>query len=164
MCYNSRRPHWVPRLSAKNRKLRLVFTQNWTVNNGETSLDLCCNFQMEGSEFGVNMNGSGYLVSQVMVWRIVSQHSLGTLVPTGHYLNTIAYRSIVADPFMTTVYPSSDVSCHRAQTGFLNKSISSLYPQCPHIYYMSKQQSTFGMRWNMRFTLWMCIFPLWTYI
>ncbi len=61
----------------------------------------------------------------VMVWGIFSWHTLGTLVPIEHSLNTTAYLSIVADhvhPFMTTVYPSSDgyfqqdiAPCHKAQ-------------------------------------------------
>ncbi len=36
MGYSSRRPHWVPLLSAKNRKQRLQFTQahqNWTIED-----------------------------------------------------------------------------------------------------------------------------------
>ncbi len=36
MGYSSRRPHWVPLLSAKNRKRRLQFAkahQNWTIEN-----------------------------------------------------------------------------------------------------------------------------------
>ncbi len=48
----------------------------------------------------------------VMVWGIFSWHTLGRLVPIEHRLNATAYLSIVADhvlPFMTTVYPSSDV-------------------------------------------------------
>ncbi len=59
----------------------------------------------------------------VMVGGIFSWHTLGHLVPIEHRLNATAYLSIVADdvhPFMTTVYPSSDVqqynaSCHKAQ-------------------------------------------------
>ncbi len=48
----------------------------------------------------------------VMVCGIFSWHTLGSLVPIEHHLNATAYLSIVADhdhPFMTTVYPSSDV-------------------------------------------------------
>jgi len=36
MAYSSRRPHWVPLLSAKNRKQRLKFAkahQNWTIED-----------------------------------------------------------------------------------------------------------------------------------
>ncbi len=36
MGYSSRRPHWVPLLSAKNRKQRLKFAkahQNWTIED-----------------------------------------------------------------------------------------------------------------------------------
>ncbi len=42
---------------------------------------------------------------------VYSWHTLGPLVPIEHRLNATAYQSIVADhvqPFMTTVYPSSD--------------------------------------------------------
>ncbi len=45
-----------------------------------------------------------------MAWGILSWHTLG--VPIEHRLNATAYLSIVAEhvrPFMTTVYPSSDV-------------------------------------------------------
>ncbi len=75
---------------------------------------------MVGSEFGVNesMDPSG-LVSTVqaggggvIVWGIFSWHTLGPLVSIEHRLNATVYLSIVADhvhPFMTTVYPSSDV-------------------------------------------------------
>ncbi len=48
----------------------------------------------------------------VMVGGIFSWHTLGPLVPIEHRLNATAFLSIVADhihPFMTTVYPSSDV-------------------------------------------------------
>ncbi len=54
----------------------------------------------------------------VMVWGIFSWHILGLLVPIEHRLNATAYLRIVADhvhPFMTTVYPSSDGPCHKAQ-------------------------------------------------
>ncbi len=78
MGYSSRRPHWVPLLSAKNRKRRLQFAQvhqNWTIEDRKTlpglmSLDFCCDIQMVGSEFGVKnmkhgsilscLNGSGW--------------------------------------------------------------------------------------------------------
>ncbi len=61
----------------------------------------------------------------VIVWGIFSWHTLGPLIPIEHCLNTTANLSIVGDhvhPFMTTVYPSSDVyfqqyttPCHKAQ-------------------------------------------------
>ncbi len=64
-------------------------------------------------------------VGGVMAWGKFSWHTLGTLVPIEHSLNTSAYLSIVADhvhPFMTTVHPSSDdyfqqdnAPCHKAQ-------------------------------------------------
>ncbi len=60
----------------------------------------------------------------VLVWGIFSWHTL-VLVPIEHCLNATAYLSIVADhvqPFMTTVYTSSDAyfqqdnaPCHKAQ-------------------------------------------------
>ncbi len=96
------------------------------------SLDLCCNVQMVGWEFGVkNMKAwihpvlSQWFRLVVVVWGIFSWHTLGPFVPIEHCLNTTAYLSIVADhvhPFMTTVYPSSDgyfqqdnAPCHKAQ-------------------------------------------------
>ncbi len=61
----------------------------------------------------------------VMVWGIFSWHIFTPLVPIEQRLSATAYLSIVADhvhPFMTTVYPSSDVyfqhdnaACHKAQ-------------------------------------------------
>ncbi len=61
MVYSSRRPHRVPLLSAKNRKLRLQFTQahqNWTIEDWKNvawsdESHFCCDIQMVGSEFGV---------------------------------------------------------------------------------------------------------------
>jgi len=46
----------------------------------------------------------------VMVWEMLYWHTLGPLVPIGHFLNATAYLSIVSDhvhPFMATMYPSS---------------------------------------------------------
>ncbi len=86
------------------------------------SLDFCCDIQMVGSEFSIKYikMDLSCLVSTVqaagaggvMVWGIFSWHTLGPLVPIEHCLNATVYLSIVADhvhPFMTTVYPSSDV-------------------------------------------------------
>ncbi len=88
----------------------------------------------------------------VMVWGIFSWHTLGRLVPTEHCLNLTAYLSIVADhvhPFMTTVYPSSDVTSSRimhrvtklksSQTGFLNMTMCSLYSNGLHSHQISIQ-------------------------
>ncbi len=79
-----------------------------------------------------NTSGGG-----VMVWGVFSWHTLGSLVPIEHRLNAIVYLSIVADhvhPFMTTVYPSSDVTkLKSSQTGFLNMTMSSLYSQSPDL-------------------------------
>ncbi len=64
---------------------------------------------MVGSEFGIK-NGKSTVQAGgggVMVCGIFSWHTLGSLVPMEHRLNTTAYLSIVADhvhPFMTTVY------------------------------------------------------------
>ncbi len=129
MGYSSRRPHWVPLLSAKNRKRRLQFTQphqNWTIKDWQ---NIACsdesrfllrhldgrvrNWPKEHESMDpyclvstVQAAGGG-----VMVWGIFSWHTLGPLVPIGRNLNTTACLSIVADhvhPVMTTVYPSSD--------------------------------------------------------
>ncbi len=103
MGYSSRRPHRMPLLSAKNRKLRL-----------HESMDPSCLVST------VQAGGGG-----VMGWGIFYWHTLGPLVPIEHHLNATAYLSIVSDhvhPFMTTVYPSSDgysqqdnAPCHKAQ-------------------------------------------------
>ncbi len=130
MGYSSRRPDRVLLLSAKNRKLRLQFTQghqNWTIKDWKNvvwsdesrfllqhsdgrdriwrkeheSMDPSCLVST------VQAGGGGV----IMVWMIFSWRNLGPLVPIEHHLNTTAYLSIVADhvhPFMTTVYPSSD--------------------------------------------------------
>ncbi len=101
------------------------------------SLDFCCDIQMVGSELGVKkgtrvqhrsilpcLNCSGWWWWCNSVWDI-SWHTLGSLIPIEHCLNTTVYLSIVDDhvhPFMTTVYPSSDgyfqqdnAPCHKAQ-------------------------------------------------
>jgi len=47
----------------------------------------------------------------VIVYGMLSWHTLGSLVPIGHCLKSTAYLSIVSDhvhPFMATMYPSSD--------------------------------------------------------
>ncbi len=88
----------------------------------------------------------------VMVWGIFSWYTLGPLVPIEHCLNATAYLSIVADhvrPFITTVYPSSDVTSSSimhhvtklksSQTGFLNMTMSSLYSNGPHSHQISIQ-------------------------
>ncbi len=131
---SSRRPHRVPLLSAKNRKRRLQFTQahqNWTIEDWKTvawsdeswfllrhsdgrvriwrkeheSIDTSCLASM------VQAAGGG-----VIVWGRFSWHTLGPLVPIVHRINTTAFfHSIVVDhvhPFMTTVYPSSDLHLH----------------------------------------------------
>ncbi len=60
----------------------------------------------------------------VMLWGIFSWHTLGSLVPIEHRLNTTVYLSIVPDhvhPFMTTVYhllmyfQQDNAPCHKAQ-------------------------------------------------
>ncbi len=97
---------------------------------GLMSLDFCCDIQMVVSVFGIKnwkhgsilpcLNGSSWC------WcNGVGDIFLAHLVPIEHCLNATAYLSIVADhvhPFMTTVYPSSDVyfqqynaPCHKAQ-------------------------------------------------
>ncbi len=111
-------------LSAKNRRLQFTQAhQNWTIEDWKNvawsdesrillrysddrvriwrkeheSMDPSCLVSM------VQADGC------VMVWGIFSWHTLGSLVPIEHRLNTTVYLSIVADhvhPFMPTVYPS----------------------------------------------------------
>ncbi len=130
MGYSSRRPHWVPLLSAKNRKQRLQSTQahqNWTIEDWKNvAWSDESRFLLRHSDGRVRIwhkedesMDSSWLVSTVqagggggvMVWVMFSWHTLDPLVPIEHRLNTTAYLSIVADhvhPFMTTVYLSSD--------------------------------------------------------
>ncbi len=144
MGYSSRRPHRVPLLSAKNRKRRLQFAQvhqNWTIEDWKNvAWSDESRFLLRHSDGRVIIwrkeHESMYpscLVSTVqagggggvMVWGIFSWHILGPLVPIEHHLIATAYPSIVADhvnPFMTTVYPSSEgyfqqhnAACHKAQ-------------------------------------------------
>ncbi len=128
MGYSSRRPHRVPRLSAKNRKQWLQFAQahqNWTIEDWKNiAWSDESRFLLRHSDGRVriwrkeheNMDPS-CLVSTVhagggvTVWGIFSWHTLGPLVPIEHRLNTTAYLSIVADhvhPFMTTVFTVYD--------------------------------------------------------
>ncbi len=115
MDYNSRRPHRVPLLSAKNRKGRLQFTQthqNWTIedwknvawsdeswfllqhSDGRVRICLKEHESMDPSCLVSTVRAGG---DGVMVWGIFSWHTLGPLVPIEHCLNATAYLSIVAD-------------------------------------------------------------------
>ncbi len=170
MGYSSRRPHWVPLLSAKNRKRRIQFTQdhqNWTIEDwknvawsdeswfllrhSDGRVRIWCkeHESMDPSCLVSTVQAAG---GGVMVWGIFSWHTLGPFVPTEHRLNATSYLSIVADhvhPFMTTVYPSSDVTSSRikhhvtklksSQTGFLNMTMSSLYSNGLHNHKISVQ-------------------------
>ncbi len=150
MGYSRRRPHWVPLLSAKNRKQAIIRTGSPKLDNKRLkkikiawsdisqfllqhsdgrvriwrkeheSMDPSCLVLM------VQASGGG-----LIVWGIFSWHTFGPSVLIEHRLNATAYLSIVADhvhPFMSKVYPSSDsyfqqhnAPCHKAQTsGFLN--------------------------------------------
>ncbi len=74
------------------------------------SLDFCCDIQV-GSEFGVK-NMKAWMHPALSQWfNGIFLALFGPLVPIEHCLNATAYLSIVADhvdPFMTTVYPSSN--------------------------------------------------------
>ncbi len=124
MNYSSRRPHFVPLLSAKNSKRRLQFAQthqNWTTEDWKNvAWSDESRFLLQHSDSRVRIWRKEHestdpfcLVSTVqggggvMVWGIFSWYTLGPLVPIEHRLNTTAYLSIVADhvhPFMTAVY------------------------------------------------------------
>ncbi len=126
---SSRRPHQVPLLSAKNRKLRLQFAQahqNWIIEDWKNvAWSDESQFLLRYSDGRVRIWRKEHesmdpscLVSTVqaggggeMVRRVFSWHTLSPLVPIEYSLNTTAYLSIVAHyvhPFMTTVYPSTD--------------------------------------------------------
>ncbi len=109
MGYSSRRPHRVPLLSAKNRKRRLQFAQahqNWTIEYWENvAWSDESRFLLRHSDGRVrilqNVHESmdpSCLISTVqaagggvMVWRILSWHTLGPLVPIEHCLNATVY-------------------------------------------------------------------------
>ncbi len=129
MGYSSRRPQQVPLLSAKNRKRRLQFTQghqNCTIEDwkniawsdesrflqrhSDGRVRIWCK-EHESMDPSCLVSTVQAGVGGVMVWGILSWHTLGPLVPIEHRLNATAFLSIVADhvhPFMTTMYPSSD--------------------------------------------------------
>ncbi len=126
MCTSSRRPHRVPLLSAKNRKRRLQFTQahqNWKnvgwsdesrflLRHSDGRVRIWCKEHESMDPSCLVSTVQAAAGDGVMVWGIFSWHTLGPLVPIEHRLNATVYLSIVADhvhPFMTTVYPSSDV-------------------------------------------------------
>ncbi len=177
MFYSSRRPHRVPLLLAKNRTQRLQCAQahpkldkeDWKtvawsdktrflLRHSVGRVRIWCkeHESMDPSCLVSTIQAGG---GGLMVWGIVSWHTLGPLTPIEHSLNTTAYLSIVADhvhPFMTTVYPSSDgyfeqdnVPCHKAQiiksklkstqTGFLNMTMSSLSSNGIHSHQISIQ-------------------------
>ncbi len=99
MGYSSRRPHWVPLLSAKNRKRRLQFAQahqNWTIedwknvawsdeswfllrhSDGRVRIWRKEHERMDPSCLVSTVQAGG---GGVMVWGIFSWHILGPLVP-----------------------------------------------------------------------------------
>ncbi len=168
MGYSSRRPHRVPLLSAKNRKLQFTqHHQNWTIEDCKNvAWSDESRFLLRHSDGRVRIwykehesRDPSCLVSMVqaggdgvMVWGIFSWHTLGPLIPIEHSLNTSAYLSIVADhvhPFMTTVYhlliaTSSRIMHHvtklkSSQTGFLHMTMSSLYSNTLHSHQISIQ-------------------------
>lgn len=119
--YSSRRPHQVPLLWAKNRKLRLQFAwthQNWPIEDwkkvawsdeswfllwhwdGQVRIWRKQHESMDPSCLVSTVQAGG---GGVKVWGLFSWHTLGPLVPISS-LNTTAYMSIVTDhvhPFMT---------------------------------------------------------------
>ncbi len=161
-----RRSHWVPLLSAKNRKRRLQFAQahqNWTIEDwkkvawSDESWFLLRHsdgrvriWRKEHESMDPSCLVSTVQAGGVMLWGIFSWHTLGPLVPIEHRLNATAYLNIVADhvhPFMTTVNPSSDgyfqqgnvPKLKSSQTGFLNMTMSSLYSNGLHSHQISIQ-------------------------
>ncbi len=117
MGYSSRRPHRVPLLSAKNRKLRLQFTQvlqNWTTEDWK-KVAWCDKspFLLWHSDGRVriwrkqheSMDPSCLVwtvqaaAGGAMVWRTFSWHMLCSLLLSNWAsFKATAYLSIVADP------------------------------------------------------------------
>ncbi len=124
MGYSSRRPHRVP---LGHRRLQFAQAyQNCTIEDWKNAAwSDESQFLRRHSDGRVRVWHKEHesmdpscLVSMVqagggvMVWGIFSWHTLGHLLPIEHRLNATAYLSIDADhvhPFMTTVYPYSDV-------------------------------------------------------
>ncbi len=115
MGYSNRKPHRVPLLSAKNRKLRLQFTQdhqNWTIedwknvawsdesrfllqhSDGRVRIWRKEHESIDPSCLGSTVQAGG---GGVMVWGIYSWHTFGPLLPFEYCLNATANLSIVAD-------------------------------------------------------------------
>lgn len=121
----SRRPHQVPLLSAKNRKLRLQFTwaqKNWTIEDqfllSLMSPNFCCQIRTVGTEFGIKQYKSmdsfclGSTVtaagcSGIIVWGIYPGHTLSPLLSSEHRLNATVYTIIIADQ----IHHTSDDYC-----------------------------------------------------
>lgn len=51
-----------------------------------------------------------------MVWGMLSRPTLGTLIPMDGRLDSRAYLSIVARPFMAAVSPITEGDCHQDNT------------------------------------------------
>ncbi|KAF1376533.1 hypothetical protein PFLUV_G00212470 [Perca fluviatilis] len=101
MGYTSRRPHRVPLISTKNRKMRLQYAQahqNWTVEDCKNvAWSYESRFLLRHSDGRVriwrkqngNMDLSCLVTTEraggggVMVWGMFSWHTLGPLVPLG---------------------------------------------------------------------------------
>ncbi len=139
MGYSSRRPHRVPLLSAKNRKLRLQFTQahqNWTIEDWKNvAWSDESRFLLRHSDGRVRIWHKEHesMDPSCLVSTVQAGGGVGDifLAHFGHLSTNRAlfkchslpeYCCWPCHPFMTTVYPSSDGSfqknnapCHKAQ-------------------------------------------------
>jgi len=111
--HKKRKMHVQPEEKSNFRKKKIIINHFKCKNRMRTCMDLSC--------LVTTVQAGG---GDVMVWRMLSWHTLGPLVPTGHCLKAMAYLNIVSDhvhPLMATMYPSSDgyfqqdnAPCHKA--------------------------------------------------
>lgn len=102
MVYSSRRPYWVPILSAKNRKLKLYFSQghqSWTAVRLEKHWADVSQYLLRRLDGRVRIRYKQHescskydravqaCFGGVMMLRIFSLYTLGLLVPNEDHLN-----------------------------------------------------------------------------
>lgn len=107
MSYNSRRLHWVPLLSAKNRKLRLQWASahwNWTVEDwkniswSDESWFLLRHINSKvriWHQWQESMDKTCLVLTVQAGGGVMEWHTLSLLVPANYCLNATAYLSIV---------------------------------------------------------------------
>ena len=173
MGYGSR-PYRVPLLSAKKQEtaaavvLRNKNTGHWKM--GKTLLRLmnpssCCGTLMGGLGYGENHEYmrpsccvSTLQADGVIVWGVISWHTLVPLIKVEQRLHATGYLNIIT--FMAAVYPSahffSRIMPHATRLGLSrngskNITVNSAYCSGLPSHQISIQSSICGMRWSELF-------------